>query len=41
MESLILLGILVAVGCWLYDAGRRTGSHQGYQAGFRRGRFRR
>ena len=41
METLILLGILVGVGYWIYMAGKRTGSRKGYQVGFRRGRFHR
>ena len=41
MESLIVWGIVVGFGYWLYKAGKRTGSRKGYHAGFRRGRFRR
>jgi hypothetical protein len=40
MESLILLGIMVVVGYWIYRAGKRTGSRKAYHVGLRRGRFR-
>jgi hypothetical protein len=41
MESLILWGTLIVVGCWIYRAGKRTGSRKAYHVGLRRGRFRR
>jgi hypothetical protein len=41
MKSLILLGIVVGVGYWIYMAGQRDGSRKGYQVGLRRGRSRR
>ena len=37
MEWGIALGV-VAVGIWIYKAGKRTGSRQGFAAGRRRGR---
>jgi hypothetical protein len=41
MESLILIGILVGIGYWIYKAGKREGSRKGFHVGRRRGRFRR
>jgi hypothetical protein len=41
MESLILLGVVVGVGYWIYKTEKRTGSRKGYQVDLRRGRFRR
>ena len=41
MESLILIGIVVGIGYWIYKAGKREGSRKGFHAGRRRGRFRR
>lgn len=33
MGELVLLGILIGVGTWLYRAGKRTGSRKGYNVG--------
>ncbi len=41
MEGWIVLGIVVAVGCWIYKAGKHEGSRKGHHVGLRRGRFRR
>ena len=41
MGELIVLGILIGIGVWLYKAGKRIGSRKGFHAGRRRGRFRR
>jgi hypothetical protein len=39
MGELIVLGILIGVGTWLYRAGKRLGSRKGYGAGRRRRRW--
>jgi len=41
MEGLIILALVVGVCYWIYKAGKREGSRKGFQAGCRRGRFRR
>ena len=33
MGELIVLGILIGIGTWLYRAGKRTGSRKGYNVG--------
>ena len=33
MGELIVLGILIGVGTWLYRAGKRIGSRKGYGVG--------
>jgi len=38
MGELIVLGILIGVGTWLYKAGKRLGSRKGFNVG--RGRRR-
>ncbi len=38
METLIMIAIVAAIGCWTYKSGKRIGSHKGYHVGFRRGR---
>ena len=40
MEGLIVFGILVVIGYWLYRSGKRTGSRKGYSVGRSRGRRR-
>jgi len=41
MEGWIVLGILAAIGYWLYRTGKRTGSRGGFNAGRRSKRPRR
>jgi len=42
MDGLITLGILFALGYWLYRSGKREGSRKGFNVGrHRRGRRRR
>lgn len=38
MESLIGIVFMLAIGYWLYKAGKRTGSIKGFGAGLRRSR---
>ncbi len=38
MGELIVLGILIGVGTWLYRAGKRIGSRKGFNVGRWRGR---
>ena len=39
MEYVIVVGILVGLGAWVYHSGKRRGSRSGYAAGrFRRQR---
>ena len=33
MDGLIVLGILLFAGCWLYRSGKREGSRKGYGVG--------
>ena len=33
MGELIVLGILIGIGTWLYRAGKRIGSRKGYNVG--------
>jgi hypothetical protein len=40
MGELIVLGILVGIGAWFYQAGKRTGSRKGFNVGRWRGRRR-
>ena len=40
MGELIVLGILIGVGTWLYKAGKRIGSRKGFNVGRWRGRRR-
>lgn len=35
METLIMLAFFTAVGCWIYQNGKRDGSRRGYGAGRR------
>ena len=41
METFIVIGILGALGYWIYKSGKRTGSRKGYNAGRSRARRRR
>jgi hypothetical protein len=41
MGELIVLGILIGVGTWLYKAGKSIGSRKGFHVGRSRGRSRR
>jgi len=36
MGELIVLGILIGVGIWLFKAGKRLGSRKGFNVGRRR-----
>lgn len=38
MTELIVWGILIGVGTWLYRAGKRIGSRKGYHVGRNRRR---
>jgi hypothetical protein len=40
MGELVILGILVGVGVWLYKSGKRIGSRKGFHVGRSRGRRR-
>jgi hypothetical protein len=40
MGELVVLGILVSVGVWLYKSGKRIGSRKGFHVGRSRGRRR-
>ena len=40
MGELIVLGILIGIGAWLYKAGKRIGSRKGFNVGRWRGRRR-
>ena len=40
MGELIVLGILIGVGTWLYKAGKSIGSRKGFHVGRSRGRRR-
>jgi hypothetical protein len=40
MGELVVLGILVSVGVWLYKSGKRIGSRKGFNVGRHRGRRR-
>jgi hypothetical protein len=33
MDVLIALGFLIALGCYAYRSGKRTGSRKGYHVG--------
>jgi hypothetical protein len=41
MDGLIILGILFAIGYWLYRSGKREGSRKGFHVGLHRRRPRR
>ena len=41
MGELIVLGIVLSVGIWLYRAGKRVGSRKGFNVGRSRRRRRR
>ena len=38
IETLIVVGILLALGAWAYTAGKRTGSRKGFGVGRDRAR---
>jgi hypothetical protein len=38
METLLLLGVSLAIGCWSFRHGKRLGSQLAYQIGRRHGR---
>ena len=38
IETLIVLGVLLGLGAWLYAAGKRTGSRKAYGVGRDHGR---
>lgn len=40
MGEMIVLGILLGVGIWLYRSGKHIGSRKGYHVGRSRGRRR-
>jgi hypothetical protein len=40
LGELIVLGILIGVGIWLYKAGKGIGSRKGFHVGRSRGRGR-
>ena len=40
MGELLVLGILIGVGVWMYKAGKRIGSRKGFNVGRWRGRRR-
>jgi len=41
VETVIIVGILAAIGYGLYRSGNRTGSRKGFHVGLTRGRRRR
>ena len=35
MGELFVLAVIIAAGCWIFQSGKQTGSHQGYGVGRR------
>lgn len=38
MGTIIVIGILLGIGEWLFEQGKRTGSRGGFRAGWSKGR---